>query len=378
MKIISAEIELPSTDLHADLAFYTDHLGFRLESIHPSDDPAVAVISGFGLTVRLARHSKAEVGIIRLTLPSGTDGQGLQPGELLAPGGTRIILEEQQTQALIPQTRHSFRIRQLRDAEPWVIGRAGMMYRDLIDDRLGGSIIASHIRIPEGGPVPDMVHYHTVGFQLIYCLSGWVRLVYEDQGPPFILSAGDCVTQPPKIRHRVLESSDNLEVLEIGVPAHHMTTIDHELELPTREYRPDRDFDGQLFCHHSLSEAKWGPCRHGNFELRDTGISVATGGLATVNVLRFDKVIAGEAGRVAEQKPLELEGAADIHFMLVTQGSIRVQQNLTGPYGDSEDESKENSPMSLNAGDAMVLPPGMTVLLDEYSDGVEFIQVEIN
>ena len=44
-----------------------------------------------------------------------------------------------------------------------------MQYRDLIPSRLDGSIIASHIRIPDGGPVPELVHYHTVGFQLIYC-----------------------------------------------------------------------------------------------------------------------------------------------------------------------------------------------------------------
>jgi len=74
-----------------------------------------------------------------------------------------------------------------------------------------------------------MVHYHTVGFQLIYCYKGWVRLVYEDQGEPFILNAGDCVTQPPQIRHRVLEASDELQVIEIGVPAEHVTTIDHEI-----------------------------------------------------------------------------------------------------------------------------------------------------
>ena len=70
--------------------------------------------------------------------------------------------------------------------------------------RLGGSIIASHIRIPDGGPVPDMVHYHTVGFQLIYCYKGWVDVLYEDQGNEMMrLSAGDCVIQPPEIRHRV-------------------------------------------------------------------------------------------------------------------------------------------------------------------------------
>ena len=49
-------------------------------------------------------------------------------------------------------------VRSALEAEPnieWVIGRAGMRYRDLIPGRLGGSIIASHIRIPDAGPVPD-------------------------------------------------------------------------------------------------------------------------------------------------------------------------------------------------------------------------------
>ena len=39
-----------------------------------------------------------------------------------------------------------------------------------------------------------------------------------------MLRAGDCVIQPPLIRHRVLESSDHLQVIEIGVPAEHVTT----------------------------------------------------------------------------------------------------------------------------------------------------------
>ena len=51
-------------------------------------------------------------------------------------------------------------------------GRAGMEYRDLIPDRLDGRVIASHIRIAEGGEVPDYVHYHKIKFQMIYCKAG--------------------------------------------------------------------------------------------------------------------------------------------------------------------------------------------------------------
>ena len=62
---------------------------------------------------------------------------------------------------VIPETSHGFVVRRLVDGESWVIGRAGMRYRDLLPERLGGAIIASHIRIADAGPVADMVHYHT-------------------------------------------------------------------------------------------------------------------------------------------------------------------------------------------------------------------------
>ena len=33
---------------------------------------------------------------------------------------------------------------------------------------------------------------------MIFVKAGWVRLVYEDQGEPFVMVAGDCVLQPPR------------------------------------------------------------------------------------------------------------------------------------------------------------------------------------
>ena len=199
----------------------------------------MATLSGYGVRLRLERGSAVTPGVLRL-LCRDPDGVAAGRRELTAPNGVRIVLVDADLPVERPPTAHAFVVRRLKDKAPWVIGRAGMAYRDLIPGRLGGSIIASHIRIPDAGPVPDMVHYHTVGFQLIFCYSGWVRLVYEDQGPPFVLGAGDCVIQPPRIRHRVLEASENLQVIEIGVPAEHVTTVDHEMTLPTpsREPRP--------------------------------------------------------------------------------------------------------------------------------------------
>lgn len=75
-----------------------------------------------------------------------------------------------------------------------------------------------------------------------YCRSGWVRVVYEDQGESFVMHAGDCVLQPPEIRHRVIESSDDLEVIEVSVPAEHETFAEHEITLPNKTFKPDRIF----------------------------------------------------------------------------------------------------------------------------------------
>ena len=80
--------------------------------------------------------------------------------------------------------------------------------------------------------MPDYVHRHRVRFQLIYCYRGSVRVVYEDQGPPFVLQAGDAVLQPPEIRHRVLESSAGLEVIEVSCPAEHETLADLDWSCP--------------------------------------------------------------------------------------------------------------------------------------------------
>jgi quercetin dioxygenase-like cupin family protein/catechol 2,3-dioxygenase-like lactoylglutathione lyase family enzyme len=351
--IQSAEVCLPSQDLTADLAYYTEALGFRLDTIFPADDPAVATLSGHGVRLRLERRSTAPPGVLRLLC---RDAGGLAAGrrELTAPNGVRIMLVDADVLVERPPTAHAFVVRRLKDHAPWVIGRAGMAYRDLIPGRLGGSIIASHIRIPDAGPVPDMVHYHTVGFQLIFCYSGWVRLVYEDQGPPFVLGAGDCVIQPPRIRHRVLEASEQLQVIEIGVPAEHVTTVDHEMTLPTPTVNRDRRFDGQVFCHSLASQAQWAPWRLAGFEARETGIGAATGGVASVQVAR------------AQGQRLEsvTSHSSDILFDFVLSGSVTLTGEGQGAH-------------ALGEGDAFVIPPHLKTSLTAASRDLQLLEVSL-
>lgn len=168
----------------------------------------------------------------------------------------------------------------------WITGRAGMMYRDLLPDRLGGKLIASHIRLTRGGPVPDYVHYHKIDFQLIYCLLGRIRVVYEDQGEPFWLEPGDCVLQPPEIRHRVLECEAGSEVLELSSPPEHETWVEHEITLPTANIKPHRLFSGQHFVRSIATDARWQPTNIDGVDERDLGIFKATNGTIDARVFR--------------------------------------------------------------------------------------------
>ena len=66
---------------------------------------------------------------------------------------------------------------------------------------------------PAGQP-----HLHRTSFQLVYVLKGWIDFEYEERGV-VRLEAGSCAHQPPSIRHRELGCSDDLEILEIVMPA---------------------------------------------------------------------------------------------------------------------------------------------------------------
>jgi len=352
MQNIKAEILLPTDELRDDIPFYTKTLGLRMDEIFPADDPTEAVFSGLGLRLRIRKGADVPPGVLRIL----ADDPVLIAGgktELTAPNGTRIEIAPLAPPVVMPPTQHGFVVRRLKEQAPWVIGRAGMHYRDLIPDRLGGSIIASHIRIPDGGPVPDMVHFHRVGFQLIFCYKGWVDVVYEDQGEPMRLTAGDCFIQPPEIRHRVLVASDNVEVIEIGVPAEHVTEIDHDMELPTPDLRPDREWEGQRFVFNQVKDAVWAASRLAGFASRDTTIAENTKDVAGVHVIRKGD------GAAAWSKH-----TTDILFTFVMEGTLTLE-------GDGHDA------VQLEAGDAFVIPPEMLTRYSDASADLELLEVSL-
>ena len=59
---------------------------------------------------------------------------------------------------------------------------------------------------------------------MVYILKGWVIFKYENEGE-FKLKEGDCGNQIPGIKHEEIEHSDDLEMLEITMPADFETKL---------------------------------------------------------------------------------------------------------------------------------------------------------
>ena len=101
--------------------------------------------------------------------------------------------------------------------------RAFFEYRDLgINDATQGKYSANVIRAVPGRRAEPTWHIHHLDFQMIYILKGWVTFEYEGQGE-VTFRPGSAALQPPRIRHREIQHSDDLELIEITSPAEFKT-----------------------------------------------------------------------------------------------------------------------------------------------------------
>jgi quercetin dioxygenase-like cupin family protein len=356
---LGAQVVVPCVDLAATLAFFTERLGMRVEMISPADAPTIAVVGGLGTRLRLEQVPADRLPadppsfVVTATDPATVE-QAV--GTLVAPNGSRVTVLPAEPQMVVPPVVHELVVSRFAEAGGFHPGRAGMDYRDLVPSRLGGRFVASHIRIERGGVVPDYVHFHQVRFQIIFCARGWVRLVYEDQGDPFVLEAGDCVVQPPRIRHRVLEASPGLEVIEVGCPAVHDTFADPGTPLPTGRLLPDRDFGGQRFVRHVAATAIWSPSRHAGLDQRDTGIGMATGGIGGVRVLRPSEHRAANAPWLSHDAELVLHVVLD---------------------GAATFELQGHEPLHLGTADSVAVPAGLATRWVDPTDELQLLEVTL-
>jgi quercetin dioxygenase-like cupin family protein len=115
--------------------------------------------------------------------------------------------------------RGRFHIAKAKSAD-WQVGlRPHFAYRDLgMAAATRGKVLAQVIRARQPCDGPGDEHTHSLDFQMVYVLKGWMRTSFEGVGER-TLDAGDSMYQEPGIKHRVLDYSDDLEVLEITIPA---------------------------------------------------------------------------------------------------------------------------------------------------------------
>ena len=103
--------------------------------------------------------------------------------------------------------------------------RAYAKYRDLGIAAASHGLAQAHVIRLQGPCDPAEVsklHLHHVDFQMVYVLKGWVKTYMEGEGETMMLE-GSAWTQPPKIKHMILDYSDDVELLEVILPAEFKT-----------------------------------------------------------------------------------------------------------------------------------------------------------
>jgi len=98
-------------------------------------------------------------------------------------------------------------------------------YRDLgIAEATHGLAQAHVIRLigPCNPAEVSKLHYHDVEFQMVYVLKGWVKTYMDGQGET-MMKEGSSWTQPPRIKHLIMDYSDDVELLEVILPAEFKT-----------------------------------------------------------------------------------------------------------------------------------------------------------
>ncbi len=131
-----------------------------------------------------------------------------------------------QTPVRPPRPKQRIAISHYRDEDFKADGlRNYAHYRDLGVAAASRGLAQAHVIRLIGPCNPEEVsklHYHDVEFQMVYVLKGWVKTYMEGQGET-LMREGSAWTQPPRIRHLILDYSDDVELLEVILPAEFKT-----------------------------------------------------------------------------------------------------------------------------------------------------------
>ena len=102
--------------------------------------------------------------------------------------------------------------------------RANVEYRDLgMAEASQGRITAKHIRAIAPFGEETGWHWHDMTAHFVYVLRGWVKFRFDGIPESVTVVAGACLSQPAGVAHNVIGQSDDLELIEINMPADYVT-----------------------------------------------------------------------------------------------------------------------------------------------------------
>jgi quercetin dioxygenase-like cupin family protein len=108
-----------------------------------------------------------------------------------------------------------------KTSTPIVAGRRAFFeYADLGVANASNSAMQAQIMTAHRGLTePTGWHYHVCDGQFIHALKGWVDLEFEN-GERLRLNTGESMFIPGGMRHNETATSDDLQILEVTMPAH--------------------------------------------------------------------------------------------------------------------------------------------------------------
>jgi mannose-6-phosphate isomerase-like protein (cupin superfamily) len=98
--------------------------------------------------------------------------------------------------------------------------RADVEYRDLglaaaTDGRIGGR----HVRAIGPFEEPTGWHWHDMTGHFVFVLRGWITFGYDGVPGDVTVRQGACLSQPAGVAHNVVARSDDMELIELNMPA---------------------------------------------------------------------------------------------------------------------------------------------------------------
>ena len=102
--------------------------------------------------------------------------------------------------------------------------RADVEYRDLgLAAATGGRIGAKQIRAIRPFEQETGWHWHDMTGHFVFVMRGWISFRFAGRNGDVVVSAGACLSQPAGVAHNVVGRSDDLELIEINMPASYGT-----------------------------------------------------------------------------------------------------------------------------------------------------------